>query len=526
MIRLLSNEQIRKIDQHAIEDYGIAGLILMENAGLAIVDEVKKRFEPKSNVLVVSGRGNNGGDGFVICRHLHNAGYAVQLVTLGDELRIKGDSLINFQIVKKMGISKYNYTEPNKLEGFKDVIGRADVVIDALLGTGLESDVSPLYEEVISLINGYSKFTLSIDLPSGVCGDDGLIKKTAVMANVTVCFHSPKCGNILYPGAENNGELIIKDIGIPKAANALIDYTYQIITEEDVIERMPYRHRQMHKGSFGKAGVIAGSLGLAGAAILTSKAALRSGLGLLKLFIPESINILIKTAIPESITIPLQEMRKGVIGINQIAGIIEAASKCEVLAVGPGCGETPELGETVKRLLSDLTIPIILDADALNVMAKDLTILRHKQGPVIVTPHIGEMSRLTRLSVEHILAHPIFTARDFAKEWGVITVLKGARTVIALPTGEIYINITGNSGMATAGSGDVLTGIIAGFIAQGLKPEDAAIVGVFVHGYSGDVVASRIGEHGLLAGDLIEQLPFTLKNFYAKRYQPLQPFTR
>jgi NAD(P)H-hydrate epimerase len=520
MMRLLSNEQIRKIDQHAIIDYGIAGLILMENAGLAIVDEIKKRFEPKANILIVSGRGSNGGDGFVVCRHLHNANYAVQLITLGAEDRIRGDALMNFEIVKKMGIAKKNYTEQGKLEGFRELINQADVVVDAILGTGLAYDVSPLYEEAISLINGYSKYTLSIDLPSGVCGDDGLIKKTAIMANVTVCFHCPKCGNILYPGAENNGELIIKDIGIPKEANALIDYTYQIITEQDVIGRMPYRHGQMHKGSFGKAGVVAGSLGLAGAAILTSKAALRSGLGLLKLFIPESINALIKTAIPESITIPLQEMRKGVIGINQIAGIVEAASRCEVLAVGPGCGETPELGETVRRLISELTVPMILDADALNVLAKDLSILKNKQGPIIVTPHIGEMSRLTKLTVDHILAHPIFTARDFAKEWGVITVLKGARTVIALPTGEIYINITGNSGMATAGSGDVLTGIIAGFVAQGLKPEDAAIVGVFVHGFSGDVVAARIGEHGLLAGDLIEQLPYTLKTFYAKRYQP------
>ncbi len=519
MMKVLTNDQIRLIDRHAVVDYGINGLILMENAGLAIVDEIKKRYDSRTKVLVISGRGNNGGDGFVVCRHLHNASYNVQLVTVDNEDRISGDARTNLEIITKMGIGRYNYLDESGLGPLKEWVLQADIIVDAIFGTGLESDVTPLVENVISLINGYSKFTMSIDLPSGVCGDNGLIKKIAVIADVTVCLHVPKCGNILFPGAENNGELIIRDIGIPKAVNQLLDYTYEIITEQDIVDRIPYRHRQMHKGSFGKAGVIAGSLGLAGAAILTSKAALRSGIGLLKLFIPESINILMKTAIPESITIPLQEMRKGVIGINQISTIIEAASRCEVLAVGPGCGETPELGETIKRLIAEIEIPLVLDADALNVLSRDPSILRGRKGPIVITPHIGEMARMTRLSVDHILANPIFTARDFSKEWDVIIVLKGARTVIALPTGEIYINITGNSGMATAGSGDVLTGIITGFIAQGLKPEDAAIIGVYVHGFSGDVVAARIGEHGLLAGDLVEQLPFTLKTLYEKRYQ-------
>lgn len=518
MIRLLTNAQIRMIDYHAVKDYGINGLILMENAGISVVDEIKKRYEPSAKVLVVTGRGNNGGDGFVVCRHLHNAGYTVQLVTLGREEQIKDEAGANLEIVKKMGVPKVNYLETDDLNGLDLMISQSDFVVDALFGTGLETDVSPFAEKVIEKINTYARFILAIDIPSGICGDDGLVKKAAVQADMTVCFHAPKCGNILYPGAEYNGELVIKDIGIPKAVNALLGYTYQIIDDASVVEKIPYRHKQMHKGSFGKAVIIAGSLGLAGAAILTCKAALRSGLGLLKLFIPESINFILKTAIPESITIPLQEMRKGVIGINQIHTIIESATKCEVLAIGPGCGDTAELGETVKQLIANVSVPIILDADALNVLSKDLNMLNAKKGPIVITPHMGEMMRLTKLTLEEISANPIYTARDFSKTWGVITVLKGARTVVALPSGEIFINVTGNSGMATAGSGDVLTGILAGLIAQGLKPEDAAVVGVYVHGLCGDVVAARIGEHGLLAGDLVEQLPYTLKELYAKRY--------
>lgn len=516
---LLTNAQIRMVDYHAIHDFGISGLILMENAGLAVVEEVTRRIAPGGKVLVVTGRGNNGGDGFVVCRHLHNGGYDVTLVTLGAEEGIKDDAFVNFNILRKMGLKRHNISQLSQADALKEMIRTSEIVVDAIFGTGLENDVSPLAERVIGDINALSKMTLSIDLPSGICGDNGQVKKIAVYADVTVCLHAPKCGNILYPGAEYNGELIVKPIGIPNEANQSLTVTYGIITEQDVVDRIPYRHKQMHKGSFGKAGVIAGSLGLAGAAILTSKSALRSGLGLLKLFIPESINILLKMAIPEAITLPLHEMRKGVIGINQIPVIIEAASKCDAVAIGPGCGDTPELAETLRQLIDALHSPLVIDADGLNVLARDLTVLKNKKGPIIITPHIGEMSRLTHKTVESILVDPIFTARDFAKEWGVITVLKGARTVIATPSGQIYINVTGNSGMATAGSGDVLTGIITGLLTQGLSPEDAAIAGVFIHGFSGDKVASEIGEHGLLAGDLVDQLPYTLKLLYTKRYQ-------
>lgn len=250
---------------------------------------------------------------------------------------------------------------------------------------------------------------------------------------------------------------------------------------------------------------------MTGAAILTCKAALRTGLGLLKLYIPESLNILITTSTPEVITIPLQEMRKGIIGLNHINRIVEESVDASVLTIGPGCGNSSEMMELVRRILDEVEVPIIIDADGLNALSKDVSWLNNKRGDVILTPHVGEMSRLTGLTTDKINRYPIDIARDFATKWGVILVLKGSRTIIAHPDGNIHVNMNGNPGMATAGSGDVLTGIITGLIGQGLKPKDAAIVGVYLHAMSGDIMVEEKGDHGLLASDLIEGLTLAFK---------------
>ena len=510
-MNIVTNQQMRAIDQMAINDYKIPGIVLMENAGMAVVEEIHKDFDSQNEAVIVCGGGNNGGDGFVIARHLINRGFKVNLFVIGDPTRIQGDARINYEIMTKLKVDLRILKTEEDVTMLESALHLSDFAVDAIFGTGLKSEVHGVGESIICLMNQLSKFIYSVDIPSGINGDDGNVMGEAVYAHKTISFDSPKCGNIMFPGADYNGELVIKPIGIPREIHEKMNLNYHLIDAELVSDGIPRRARNSHKGTYGKAKVIAGSTGMAGAAILTCKSALRSGLGLLRLYIPESLNHIVKTSVPEVVTIPLQEMRKGVIGITHIAGIIEDAAGSNVFTIGPGCGATSELSEIVKRTIQSIEIPIVLDADALNVLAKDLSVLKNKMSPIVLTPHMGEMSRLTGKTIEEIEDHPIYTAVEFAKEHGVFVVLKSARTVVATPEGHVYVNLNGNSGMATAGSGDVLTGIITGLIAQGIDPFKAAVTGVYIHGMTGDVVADEKGEHGLLAGDLIEKLPYVIK---------------
>ncbi|WIF95326.1 NAD(P)H-hydrate dehydratase [Caminicella sporogenes] len=511
-MKVVLNEEMRKIDKTTIEKYGIPGIILMENAGLGVVEEIIKDFKRDSNFTIICGRGNNGGDGFVIARHLYNKGYNVKVFIIGDSRDISKDALINFKIIQNLNINITNILDEKDLLKLKEGILSSTVVIDALFGTGLSSEVKGIASEVIKYINKYSKYIFSVDIPSGICGDNGQVCGVAVKADKTITFGLKKCGNILYPGAEYCGELILKDIGIPREVVDLMNLKFNIITEEIVKDSIPIRKKDSHKGSYGKANVIAGSFGMTGAAILTCKSALRSGLGLLRLYIAESLNFIIKTNVPEAITVPLGEIRKGVIGINNIREILEGTKDADVLTIGPGCGNTSELSEILKRIIGEVDKPIVIDADGLNVLSKNVEWLSKKKSEIVITPHLGEMSRLTGLSIEEIKRNPIEVAKNFAQKWNVITVLKSARTIIASPKGEVFINVNGNPGMATAGCGDVLTGIITGFIAQGIEPLKAAIISVYIHGLTGDRVAEKKGEYGLIAGDIIEKLPYTIKD--------------
>jgi len=507
-MKVVLNEEMRKIDKQTIEKCGIPGIILMENAGLSVIEEILKEFDTDSKFTIICGRGNNGGDGFVIARHLYARGYDINVFVTGDPQNISGDALVNFNIIKKININIQIINCEEDIINLKESLIHNPITVDALFGTGLCSEVTGIGREVINLINQYSQYVISVDIPSGICGDDGRVCGVAVRADKTVTFGLPKCGNIIYPGADYCGKLILKDIGIPNEIIDMMDLKHNIINRKLIESNLPIRKRDGHKGNFGKAHAIAGSLGMTGAAILTCKSALRSGLGLLKLYIAESLNFIIKANIPEAVTVPLQEMRKGVIGINHIDKIIEGSRSADVLTIGPGCGDTSELSEMLKRVLKELEVPIILDADGLNVLSRNIEWLRGKKSEVVITPHMGEMSRLTGLTIEEIKKDTIKIAKDFAHEWKVITVLKGASTIIADPSGEIYININGNPGMATAGSGDVLTGIITGLVAQGIKPLEAAITSVYIHGLTGDRVAERKGEYGLIASDMVEELPY------------------
>lgn len=510
-MQVLTNQQMRTLESITVNDYKMPSLILMENAGVGVCAEIQNRFHSDATAVIVCGGGNNGGDGFVVARHLLNQNYGVKVFVIGDPSRIKGDAKINFDILTCLRADiNFLMADPDT-KGLEEAFDRCDFIVDAILGIGLKSEVNDITEKIILLMNNANRYIVAVDIPSGINGDDGIVMGQAVNADLTVTFDSPKVGNILFPGADHNGELVVKPIGIPAEGYKKIGCNYYIIDEKMILDGVPTRVRNSHKGSYGRAKVIAGSTGMAGAAILTCKAAIRTGLGLLRLYVPDSLNLIVRTSMPEVVTIPLQEMRKGVIGITHIAGIIEDSTKSKVFTIGPGCGATPELGDLIRRAIQMVEIPLVLDADALNVLAKDLHVLGDKKGTIILTPHISEMCRLTGKTIEEVLAHPVYTALDFAKEHDVIVVLKSARTIVATPDGQAYFNINGNSGMATAGSGDVLTGIITGLIAQKVDPLQACVTAVYIHGMTGDFVAKEKGEHGLIAGDLVEKLPYVIK---------------
>jgi len=511
-MKVVLNSDIRKIEENAFTKYGVASIAIMENAGSSVAYEIKESNLDTTCFLIVSGTGNNGGDGFVVARHLKNYGYNVTVFVIGNPKNIVGDARLNFDILKKIDIQIENISDQNGIIKFEKMIKKCPFVVDAIFGIGINKDIDGIHSSVIDRINSYSKFVISVDIPSGIDANNAHVYGNAVMANKTVSFTLPKVGNIMFPGSIYSGNLAIKNVGIPIKAVNDENLKYQIITEEFVRKSLNIRDRDSHKGDYGKANVVAGSSGLTGAAILTCKAALRSGLGLLRLYIPESLNTIITLSVPETVTVPLQEMRKGVIGINHINRIIDDSNSGNVLTIGPGCGNTSELSEMIRRSIIDVKVPLVIDADGLNALSKNVKWLLDREGDTVLTPHPGEMSRLTGYSTEEINRDPINIAKKFAMDWKVVMVLKGSRTVIASPKGEVFININGNPGMATAGSGDVLTGIITGFIAQGIDVYKSAILGVYLHGMAGDLMVEKRGEHGLLAGDIVEGLAYALKH--------------
>lgn len=517
-MKVVDGIQMKRLDQKALEEYRIPGIILMEQAGMAVADEVLKEIQRQENnkVMIICGLGNNGGDGFVTARHLFQRGIAVKVRIIGDVARVTGDTKTNYDILRKLKLDIKMLLDLQDIEKLSTEVDHCSIIVDAICGTGLNRDMSGLWKELIHTMNRSDKYILSIDIPSGVSAGTGNILGNAVRANKTVVLQLPKVGNINYPGAEYSQTMVIKDIGIPKEIIEQDNLNIHLITEEMIKSILPRRKNDTHKGNYGKAYIVAGSTGMTGAAMLTCEAVLRSGAGLLKVAIPQSLNSIMETRLIEAITVPLPELKKGVVGISDIEKIIKTMKESNVIAIGPGSGQTRELEEVLRNICEEATIPMVLDADALNSLAHRLDILNLLKTTAVLTPHIGEMARLTNLPIEEIQRNKIQIAIEFAKKWKVILILKGARTVVASPEGKIFINTTGNPGMATAGSGDVLTGIITGFLAQGVQPFDAAIAAVYIHGTAGDRAANRMGEYGLMAGDIVLELPLAIKEIVGK----------
>ncbi len=513
MIKIATSEEMKQLDRAAQTRFGVSSLILMENAGVQSVRYIEERYGnlKDKNTAVVCGKGNNGGDGLVIARHLSNKGAYVTVYLLSSAKEISKDSKTNLEIIKKMGIPVYT-SAPNIQSGLK----KADIIVDAIFGTGLKKDISGIYAKAITLINRSKKPVIAVDIPSGIDSDNGQIKGCAVRADLTVTFCLPKIGHLAYPGAEYSGSLKIADISIPKSLVDEGSVKTHLITKDAVSEILPKRRPDAHKGEFGHLFILAGSPGLTGAAVMAGFSALRIGTGLVTLGVPEGLNHIFETKITEAMTLPLSQTNEQTINPAAKNKILNFLKKTDAAAIGPGLSQNRETAQLIRELIREIKMPMVIDADGINALAGHADILRKTKAQIIITPHPGELSRLINITADDINRDRIAIARKASQQYNIIVVLKGANTVIAEPDGNVYINNTGNPGMASGGTGDVLTGMIAGLICQKVSPINAAIAGVFLHGLAGDITARQKGETGLIAGDMIKKIPEAIENTKSK----------
>ncbi len=505
-MQLPTAAEMQALDNRAINELGIPGIVLMENAGRLTVEALVNHYgNPRDKIVVVFvGPGNNGGDGLVMARHLHQRGCRVRVYFPVPVEKIKGDAAINLKIVSRLGIVYKEILTEQAVGNIE--LNNTLLVVDALFGTGLKREITGHFAAVIDLLNKSGKPVVSVDTPSGINCDNGRVLGCAVQADLTVTYGRAKLGQFCYPGAELCGELKVVDIGIPPRLVAEADIKAEALTA-NVAKFLPARPMTGHKGTFGHVLAIAGSVGKTGAALLSVKAALRSGTGLVSLCVPRALNCIFETALPEAMTIPLTGTEKNILTVEHGKEILQTTQDKKAVIMGPGLGTHSKTVALVRELYRRLKLPMVVDADALNSLAM-IQKMENASGPRILTPHPGEMARLTGRPTGEIQADRINTARDFAVSQQVYIILKGAGTVIAAPDGRIAVNHTGNPGLATGGSGDVLAGLVAGLLAQGLSPWQAACLGAYVHGLAADMLAARQGiNSGFLAGELAAELP-------------------
>lgn len=496
---------MRGLDARAIESLGIPGTRLMENAGAGAARAILARFGPLRGrrVVVLCGKGNNGGDGFVVARHLRARGARVRVFLLGRRRDVVGDA------ARALGRWRGAVTELGDsadLGAMMHELERAHVVVDALLGTGLTGPARGLMAQAIEAVNAVGRPVVALDLPSGLGADSGAVLGPAVRAVLTPTFAGLKRSLLLHPAAGYAGRVEVVDIGIPPAETERGITTF-LLEETDIRPLFPPRHRDAHKGGYGHLLVVAGSLGKTGAAALAARAALRSGVGLCTVATPASQQPVVAALGLEFMTEALPETPAQTASLKSRERILELATRMDAVALGPGLGLDPETQELARALIAEVPHPVVVDADALSALAGHLRLLRRAAGPRALTPHPGEMARMLGISVSQIQADRIEVTRRFCLDHGVALALKGAGTVIGGSDGRIYINPTGNPGMAKGGSGDVLTGMVGAFLARGFDAVNALQAGCFLHGLAGDLAALAYGEEGLLAGDIIEAIP-------------------
>jgi NAD(P)H-hydrate epimerase len=516
MLKVVTAKEMKRIDRDTINKYGLSGLVLMERAGLSVVEKINDLFfqrlpagregADKKKIIVLCGGGNNGGDGFVIARVLSEQGRKVEVYLTVSPGSLKGDAKSNYNAAKKFGVTIYPASK------FLRSRFQNSIIVDALLGTGLSREVRHSLCNIIKKVNRMSLPVVSVDIPSGISSDTGRVMGCAVQAQYTITFGLPKRGHLLYPGAGHTGRLFVEDIGFPSELSVPSKKGVCLFQRSDALELLPERPEYSHKGTYGHVLLVAGSRGKTGAALMAARACLRTGAGLVTIGVPETLVNTFQSRVTEEMVLPLPDRGDGMLSQTAADTILDFMKKRgTVMAIGPGMSVDTGISALVARLITGSARPIVIDADGLNAIAGKTGILKKSRAPVILTPHPGEMKRLLR-GQQETETDRIDTPRSFAKRTFSYILLKGVPSVVATPAGDVFVNTTGNPGMATAGTGDVLTGMVSALLAQKLSPEHASILGAYIHGFIGDVIAEKKGGRSLIASDMIRAIPRALRS--------------
>jgi NAD(P)H-hydrate epimerase len=507
MIKLLTGAEMAELDRAASEEYGLAGVVLMSHAGVAVAHAARDMLgDGASHVCVVCGKGNNGGDGFVAARWLQRFGIVPEVFLVGARDEVQGDAKVNLELLERTGGSVEVLVDEADFVLLAGSLRRCALVVDALLGTGLAGAPRQTVGTAIRLINQAKRPVLAVDVPSGLNSDSGELYDPHVRADRTVTFAAWKRGLVLYPGAQAAGQVELADIGLPSALIEALDRAPELVEAADVATLLPPRGPEWHKGTAGRVLLVAGSRSLSGAALLAARAAARGGAGLVTLASTESVLAALRVGTPEIMTLTLPEDEAGAMAVGAFEKMEAALAAAQAVAIGPGLGTGEGAQHLFAQVVRGCQKPLVIDADGLNLLAQTPEVVEGLTIPLLLTPHPGEAARLLKADVKRVEADRLGAAAALSRRFSAITVLKGAHTVIAPPLGRAVINPTGGPAMASGGMGDALTGLLAALLAQGLAPADAAVAGVWLHGRAAELAAGG-SDAGLLAGDLIAALP-------------------
>jgi NAD(P)H-hydrate epimerase len=509
-MRVLTAEAMQAVDRFAIEELGIPSLVLMENAAIGVTDAIGERFPEARSIAVFCGPGNNGGDGLAIARQLDGRGYAVAILLAAGSRGLQGDAAAQLRVCERIGLEVVTIEGAAAIDSAVRSAAACDLIVDALFGTGLSRPLEGRYAELVARIEEVDRPLVAVDIPSGLSGSRADLFGPHLTAELTVTFAAPKIPHFLSPAASAVGEVVVADLGIPAEVVDRADGDLRLLLGEELGLLLEPRDLDGHKGTYGHALIFGGSEGKSGAALLATRAAIRAGAGLVTTAVPRDLLPVLEASSLESMTVALPVEESGGLSAAALDTLLEAASGKQAVAVGPGLGAAPATGEVVRRAVAEIESPVVLDADGLNAFSGRIDDLAERSAPTILTPHPMELARLLGVSKERVQADRAGAARQAAERSGAVVALKGHRTLVADIDG-IGINTTGNPGMATGGAGDVLTGLIAGLLAQGRSPVEAAELGVFSHGLAGDLALELSGEISLAAGDLLAQIPEALR---------------
>ena len=497
-MKILTAEQMRSVDRRTVDRFGVPSIVLMENAALAVVDAIFAHYADCDRAAIFCGTGQNGGDGFAIARHLENRGVVPVILLVGDRSRLAGDSLTNFLVCERLGIPIYDIRASFDVEEALVHAADADVIVDAIFGTGLDRAPEGMYADVIRAVAELRLPVVAVDLPSGADASSGVPFDPCIQAEVTVTFAAPKLCHVFQPAAIQCGEVIVADISIPHAAIDEENVTLSLITPREVQPLVAPRLAETHKGTYGHVGIVGGSPGRSGAAILAARGAIRAGAGLVTVMTDPDTARLVHAGSVESMTWSGSDMR-------------DFLRNKDAVVAGPGLPDDERAYASAREIIGAIDLPLVIDASALNAFAGRAQEINPRAASRIITPHPGELARILGSDAQSINGDRIGAARAAARHCNCVVVLKGHQTLVAEPDGRVYVNPTGNPGMASGGTGDVLGGMVAAFLARDIDPVDSACAAVYIHGLAGDLLKEEMGDTGLTAGDLAERIPAAIQ---------------